>query len=237
MPTPKPLDGSFSIMGGRVPRVVLFLIVATLAGTIFTVNVTTVLVLVPELVLRGQVWRLVTWPLVQTDPLALIFACLLLWVMGPDLVSAWRPGGYLLRYVAIAGGTGAVMCLLALALPPLRPVAYVIGAWSIVNAFLIAWALMFPHRQVYQFFVLPTSGRNLVYFTVGLTALFALLHGPFWVLFLPSFVAMGLMGAYLHFPPWSRLMAQLRRSPSGPKRARHLRAVDAAREDKPRWLH
>jgi membrane associated rhomboid family serine protease len=231
------LAGSVNIMGGRVARVVLYVIVATLAGTVLTANVTTALVLVPDLVLHGEVWRLLTWPLVQPGALGLIFACLFLWFMGPDLVYAWGPVGYLLRYVALAAATGVVTCLLALVFPSLRGVPFVLGAWSVVDAFIVAWALMFPHRQVYQFFVLPMSGKNLVYFTVGANVLFALLSGADRVLFLPCFIAMGLMLAHLYFPSWRRLIGKLATGPSMPKRPRHLRPVDAERDDKPRWLH
>jgi membrane associated rhomboid family serine protease len=231
------LGGSVSILGGRVSRVVLAVIVGTLVGTIVTTNATTALVLVPEYVLKGEVWRLVTWPLVQPDALGLIFACLFLWYMGPDLVYAWGPGGYLLRYLVLAGATGVVTCLLALVFTSLRHVPFVLGAWSMVDALIMAWALMFPQRQVYQFFVLPMSGRNLVYFTLGANVLFALLSGPGRVLFLTCFVAMGLMLAHLYFPTLRRMMWQLATGPSTPKRPRHLRPVDAERGDKPRWLH
>jgi membrane associated rhomboid family serine protease len=237
MALPNLLTGSVDILGHRVSRVVLYVILATLAGTILTTNVTMALVLVPDLVLQGEVWRLFTWPLVQPDALGLIFACLFLWFMGPDLVYTWGPSGYLLRYVALAVATGVVTCLLALVFPSLRGVLFVLGAWAVVDAFILAWALLFPHRQVYQFFMLPMSGKNLVYFTVGANVLFALLSGSGRVLFLPCFIAMGLMLAYLYFPSWRRLIGQLAMGPSTPKRPRHLRPVDAERDDKPRWLH
>jgi membrane associated rhomboid family serine protease len=237
MSRPNPLSGSVNILGGRVSRVVLLVILATLVGTILTVNVTTALVLVPRLVLEGEVWRLFTWPFVQPDALGLIFACLLLWYMGPDLVYAWGPGGYLLRYLVLAAATGVVTCLLALAFPSLQGVGFVLGAWSVVDAFIIAWALMFPHRQVYQFFVLPTAGKNLVYFTIGANVLFALLSGPAKVAFLTCFVAMALMLAYMYLPPWWRAMRLRAKDAPKPKRPSHLRPVDSARDDKPRWLH
>jgi membrane associated rhomboid family serine protease len=237
MARPNILSGSVSILGGRISRVVLLVIVATVVGTIFTVNVTTALVLVPELVLRGEVWRLVTWPLVQPDPLGLIFACLFFWFMGPDLGYAWGPGGYLLRYLTVAAATGVVTCLVALAFPPLQRVGFVLGAWSLVDAFVMAWALMFPQRQVYQFFMLPMSGKNLVYFTVGANVVFALLSGPGGVVFLTCFIAMALMVVHLYYPSWRRRLAELGKGPAKPKRPSHLRPVDDGRDDKPRWLH
>jgi len=237
MSRPSILAGSVNILGGRVSRVVLFVIVASLVATILTTNVSTMLVLVPERVLQGEVWRLFTWPFVQMGALALIFACLLLWFMGPDLVYAWGPGGYLARYLVLAGATGVVTCVLALAFPSLRAVPFVFGAWSAVDALIVAWAIMFPHRQVYQFFVLPTSGKNLVYFTIGANVLFALLGGPERVLFLTCFIAIGLMLAYMYVPPWWRNVRQRARGAPKPKRPSHLRPVDSVRDDKPRWLH
>ena len=113
--------------------------------------------------------------------------------------------------------------------------------WPVAEALIIAWATMFPTRQMLVYFVLPLGGRNLILFTVGCTLVFALLSG--FVPFVPHFIAQGLMLAYLREPAIGRLWQRLTLGMRGASKRRpsHLRAVDRDREDRedepPRWLH
>ena len=52
------------------------------------------LALVPMHVWRGQVWRLVTWVLVERSPVSLLFAAIALYRFGGDLVLAWGQGRF-----------------------------------------------------------------------------------------------------------------------------------------------
>ena len=67
------------------------------------------------------------------------------------------------------------------------------------------------------YFVIPLGGRNLIYATIGGTLVFALLSG--FVLFVPHFIALGLMLAYLREPAigrfWQRLTLGMRGGRSG----------------------
>src|SRR5918995_4833127 len=46
-------------------------------------------VLLPARVWEGQVWRLLTWAPLELSPIGLIFGCLLLYFIGPDLLRRW----------------------------------------------------------------------------------------------------------------------------------------------------
>src|SRR5687768_9599732 len=46
------------------------------------------LLVVPE-VWRGEVWRLVSWAPLELDALGLLFGCLMLYFVGPDLLHRW----------------------------------------------------------------------------------------------------------------------------------------------------
>jgi len=225
------------VFGGRVPRAVLLLIVAVLATTILTVNGMYGLVLIPQFVLKGEVWRLFTWSLIQPDFLGLIFACLMLWWLGGDLVYAWGPGRFVASFFALTGIAGAIICLLSLVWSTPMTAKFV-STWAIVDAFIVAWALMFPGRAIYQYFVLPLSGRNLIYFTIAAVLLMAALGGYMgFVYALPHFTAIALMLIYMKVPRMRALWSVWRMSGSNPKRPRHLRPVGGDRDDKPRWLH
>ena len=49
--------------------------------------------------------------------------------------------------------------------------------WPLADALIIAWATLFPTRQMLVYFVIPLGGRNLIYATLGGTLIFALLAG------------------------------------------------------------
>lgn len=236
------LDGSFVVMGTRVPRVVVLLVGLTLGlsilGAVGSRNGFPLLgvgALVPVLVLGGQVWRLVTWVFFETDALPLVFGLLGLWWFGGDLSQTWGPRRFLGTYLGFAAATGLTTSLLALVIPGLVQPFY-IGPWPIVDALIIAWATHFPYRDLYVYFVLPLRGRNLIYATLAGTLLLGLLYGLAGVL--PHFIAEGFMLAYLRglgslwLRIWPRKVWTPRRSSS------RLRSVEkSAREEPPRWLH
>ena len=83
--------------------------------------------------------------------------------------------------------------------------------------------MLYPHKDILLYFVVPLRGRNLIYATVGGTVLFALLRGI--TGYVPHFVAEGL----------ALLCAQNREIE---RRTSHLRPVDrTSGEEPPKWLH
>jgi len=193
-------------------------------------------VLWPAAVSAGQVWRLLTWAFIETEPISLIFACLMIGWLGPSLCQVWGARRFVAVYLSSALLAGGLTSWLVLALPGARPAAgFYASPWAIVDALIIAWATLFPGRRIFMYFVLPVQGRALILMTVGFTALFAVFQG--WQAFVPHFIAQGLMGLYLdrlRFVRWAWLRArlavyerQLRR------RGAHLRVVQ--RDEKPRY--
>jgi membrane associated rhomboid family serine protease len=172
------------------------------------------------------------------DPLGLVFACLALFWFGRDLTMAWGPARFLMSYLALAGLTGVLVCLLALLSPSLMVFPH-IGPWPLVSGLIIAWAMLHPHRDVFVYFVLPLRGRSLIYATVGGTLLFALLGGV--VRYIPHFVAEGLALLYMREPFWENWLLKLRynlKTRAWRRRTSHLRPVDrAASDEPPKWLH
>lgn len=193
-------------------------------------------VLVPGLVWAGQLWRVLTWVFFELDGLSLIFACLAFWWFGRDLAYTWGQQGFLVRYLALAAWTGAATCLAARLWTDLWALPF-LGPWAMVDAMVVAWAILYPHRQLLFFFVMPLGGRNLVYVTLGVTLLFGLLDGMSRVV--PHMLALATTLVYMRDPSlrywWLRLKLglQTRR----PRRESRLRAVEPSDPDRPRWLH
>jgi membrane associated rhomboid family serine protease len=240
MPPVRPLEGNFTVLGNRIPRVVvlvlgLTLLVSVLAAVGSRNGVPFVLqqaALLPALVWHGQLWRLVTWVFVEPDGIGLFFGGLLLVSLGRDLYYAWGAQRFLGYYLGIAAASGLATCLVGLLWPSLWTAGY-FSMWPVVDAMIIAWAGMHPTRDVMLFFVLPARGRSLIIATFGLTLLLALMNGV--AGFVPHFLAEGLMLAYMNPPSGLQRLWQRTRLRQSQKRSPKLRVVE--REEPPRWLH
>lgn len=225
---PSPADNVLSF-GGNVPPVVGGLIIALLAGSILgtvSPNIRAAAALIPAAILDFQVWRLVTWVFVETDPLSLVFGGLMLYWFGRDLAWAWGPNRFLATWFGLTAGAAVATTVLALVVPGLAVGAW-LGAWAILSALVIAWASIFPERQILFMFALPISGRTLLWITIGGTLLYALFGGI--GRYVPHLVAQGLMlltlrGGLPFRGVWQtfRIREMERRAK---KRAAHLKVV------------
>jgi membrane associated rhomboid family serine protease len=111
-----------------------------------------------------QVWRLVTYLFIH-DPTGfahILFNMLALWMFGVDLERRWGTRGFV-RYYAITG-VGAGLATVAISLLPFDATrgiytAVTIGASGAIYGLLLAWALLFPHRQILFMFIFPLPAR------------------------------------------------------------------------------
>jgi len=243
MPTAARRSSSYVFFGNRFPAVVVWLAGFVLIGSCVLAldlrvgeRLARFLVLHPDAVLHGQVWRLATWPFFEFDALGLIFGVLALLIFGRDLADAWGPRRYLVTCVTLAAVTGALTTAIGFLAPPVRGAGY-ITVWPLVEALIIAWASLFPTRQMLVYFVIPVGGRNLIVLTVAGTLVFAMLGG--FTAFIPHFIAEGLMLAYMREPAIRRWFRGLTSGGGTRRKASHLRAVDRLERDEepPRWLH
>ncbi|HEX7663294.1 MAG TPA: rhomboid family intramembrane serine protease [Polyangiaceae bacterium] len=152
---------------------------AILVGYVHDVGVKTfeTLVVIPKLVLEGQVWRLLTAAFL-TDPTSmghLIFTLIGLYFLSPELEKNWGSWRFL-RFLGIAvvvryAFTIAVWKIAGESAPPAFHVPLAFGAGAAISAVAIAWSEMHRDRQVQLFFFLPMSGRALFWVTIGFAAL------------------------------------------------------------------
>ena len=238
--------GNVYLFGSRFPAAVIAIFVITLAATLTGVvgfrNGLPLLAyvgLVPGAVWQGQVWRLLTWFFFAPGigPLSLLIWAMMLLTFGRDLCDAWGGRRFTTVYLGIGAVVGVITCLIALVWRPLLLANY-LDSWPVLDALVIAWALTFPTRQILFNFVIPISGKALVWITVGMTVFFALMSGIGG--FIPHMVALAAMFGYVRGAPLLRrrwLGARLR-GLQGPSRRRpaHIRPVDEP-DEKPRWYH
>ncbi len=226
--------------GGRVPPTVGSLISAIVAASLVGalgrgLGLVQLAALVPGLVWRGQLWRLVTWVFFETDPLSLLFGGLTLYWFGRDLCFAWGPRRFLLTFFGIAVGAALATSLVARLSPDMMGAQWT-GSWAVITALIVAWSIIFPDRQILFMMALPMSGRALMFVTLGGTLLYAIFGG--FRAYVPHLAAQLLMVAYAN--GWSlRGLWQQFRIKNYERRARrrasHLKVVK--KEDPPRWMN
>jgi membrane associated rhomboid family serine protease len=232
-----------TVLGAPLPNTVLGLVAATAGLTVLGVLMQHAglpliawLDLQPERVLRGELWRLVSWTFLELSPLGLIFACLLLAWLGRDLSASWGYWRFVGVYLGFAAAVAAATCLVGLLLPGVRGQSYA-TAWAMGDAILIAWATHFPTRQILLYFVLPIGGRNLIVLTIAGTLLFALFSHP--VYYVPHFLAIGMMLVFARYPALDLLWMRLRLLAMRRRSTRRNSSLHVVRDDEksPRWYH
>jgi membrane associated rhomboid family serine protease len=175
-----------------MPRAIRWLMAATalvsIAAVVSVRNDAPILMeglLVGADVLRGQVWRLVTWVFYEMSPLNLLFACLTLGWFGSDVARTLGRRGFLAFYFGLGAVAAALTCLLGLLWPALAHLGHG-GSWPVLDGVVVAWGMLFPDRPM-RFWGLPLIGRHLILVTLGGTALFALYYGL--APYVPHFIA------------------------------------------------
>lgn len=135
------------------------------------------LALIPSRVWLGEVWRLVTWPLVEAGPVALILTCIVIWRFGGELAGVWGDARLQRFMTHVIIGAAAATVLLAALVGTSRFAR--LGGLATFDTLVIAWARHFPERTLTLFYgFLTLSGQRLVYFMLLVAGIFAIYVGP-----------------------------------------------------------
>lgn len=112
---------------------------------------------------RGFVWQFLTYQFLH-DPVGIMhvaFNLYALWLFGRELEPRWGRWAFLRYYLTCGVGAGALHVLLSWLLLPQHD-AMVIGASGAVLGVLVAYAMIWPRRQLLFAFVFPIEVRFLV---------------------------------------------------------------------------
>jgi membrane associated rhomboid family serine protease len=140
----------------------------------------------PDLIWRGQVWRVLTWALIELGPMDLVITCVSIYKFGGELAPRWgerRLRRFALQFIIAAG----VMTALGALVSDHAWQMHRCGGWAVGDALVIAWARQYPTATLRLYGVIELSGRQLIGFTVGVTVLFAIATSPF--VMMPELVA------------------------------------------------
>jgi membrane associated rhomboid family serine protease len=136
-------------------------------------------------ILHGQIWRLVTAPLMHMPSGSIghiIFALLGLYFLSPSLEETWGTPRFL-RFLLFSGVLAyALQMLVVIVIPSAAKLVpyYWFGAMPVVEAVAIAWAMSFRGQTVNLMFILPISSTWLIVFVIAVSVLrvIALSHAP-----------------------------------------------------------
>jgi len=129
--------------------------------------------LVPDSVLtRLHVWQLATYLFLHGGFFHLFFNMFALWMFGSELESTWGTP-YFLRFYFLTGVGAGVITVLSSFYSGTTDIP-TIGASGAVFAVLMAYALTFPNRLIYLYFLFPVKAKYLmmVFFLIEFVASF-----------------------------------------------------------------
>lgn len=116
---------------------------------------------------RGMLWQLATYLFVHSPGGFghILFNMLAVWMFGVELERRWGTP-FFVKYYFICG-IGAGVCTLVASLLPFASANQLyytttIGASGAVYGLLMAWALIFPHREILFMFIFPLKARVFV---------------------------------------------------------------------------
>lgn len=162
-------------------------------------------VLVPDRLLAGEVWRLVTMTFVH-DPRSvfhLLMNMLLLYSLGPWVERAMTLRPFLALYL-IAGVSGSLLYS-AWAFVFSDPATPVVGASGAVLGVMAAFSLLFPDAQLRLWFLAPLRGRSLILVALAIDVV-VWLSDPHIAI---AAHAGGILGAFAYIRrPWRRAWRQ-----------------------------
>lgn len=120
------------------------------------------LYLIPQLVMQGEVWRLLSFIIVppSTGFIWIIFALYLYYMIGSGLERAW--GSFKFNVYYLLGMIVTIIVSFLTGAPS--------GAWYLNSSLFLAFAMVYPEVEFLIFFVLPVKVKYLGYLNGALIA-------------------------------------------------------------------
>ncbi|TDT51357.1 rhomboid family intramembrane serine protease [Fonticella tunisiensis] len=111
------------------------------------------LLLIPSEVLKGEVWRLITFIFIPPtkDPIWVLFALYFYYIIGTALENAW--GSFRFNLYYLIGMIGTILAMF---------ITEGIGTATYINlSMFLAFAYMYPNYEILIFFILPVKVKYL----------------------------------------------------------------------------
>lgn len=171
-------DVSYSFGPGALTPAIKILIIANVVAYLVSLVVPDIIValgVVPRAVLeRLAIYQLLTYMFLHGSLGHILVNMLSLWMFGTELERRWGTR-FFAKYYAITG-VGAALTTIVWSLSPL-PFAdsiydsVMIGASGATYGVLLAYALYFPHRPIFLYFIFPIPAKYFVMIVGAITFL------------------------------------------------------------------
>ncbi len=116
---------------------------------------------------KGFVWQLFTYMFIHGSFMHIFMNMFVLWMFGMELERHWGKKEFLKYYLVTGIGSGLITFLFSLTSP-----IPVVGASGAIYALLLAFAMMFPDRKIYIYFLFPVKAKYFV-LVIGLITFFS----------------------------------------------------------------
>ncbi len=111
------------------------------------------------------VWQPVTYMFLHADTWHILMNMFILWMFGSELERTWGSREFLRFYFTAGVGAGIINFVFAV-FNPATNLMPIIGASGAIYGILVAYAMLFPERYVYIYFLIPVKVKFLVIFLV-----------------------------------------------------------------------
>jgi membrane associated rhomboid family serine protease len=166
---PTAYTSSFSAGPGPLSTAIKAIIVANVVlflASSFSRTVIDELGLVPFLFLHElRLWQPVTYMFLHAGIFHILFNMLGLWLIGTELEQIWGTRYFVKFYFVTGVGAGLLTVLFALLPFGFARQVYgsnIIGASGAIYGLLLAYALYFPNRPIYMYFLFPIPAKYFV---------------------------------------------------------------------------
>jgi len=121
------------------------------------------LLLEPLAVVRGEIWQLFTYSLLNPGILSIVFSMLTLWFTGSLLESSYGSRWLTeLYWTSVIGGAAIASAISFTHVFGLRPDAATVGAWSGIFGLLVAIAMLFGDQEFLLWFLIRIKAKYMV---------------------------------------------------------------------------
>lgn len=111
-------------------------------------------------------WQLVTYQFMHGNFMHILFNMFMLWMFGLEIENFWGSKKFLIYYLVCGVGAGLMQILLAPVFTGLA--GPTVGASGAIYGVLIAFAMLFPDRYIFLWFLIPVKAKYLIVFFIVL---------------------------------------------------------------------
>ena len=115
--------------------------------------------LTPVIALSGSWWQFISYMFLHADPLHIFLNMFVFFMFGAVMERALGWKKFLFLYMISGVGSALFYLFLTLTFIPGEMTVLMLGASGAVYGLLMAWALLYPHREILFMFIFPLPAK------------------------------------------------------------------------------